>query len=399
MAAAASSPTLPLAGASWIQSARWDLFWMFAGLWGAGLILLATGAPALAGGLLGLLVLERAVATTHAWSTTWMVLGSDLLAEERRDDPWKYRWKPLGIAAFALALGVTVGTTQRFPTDGRLGPELWAWALYIALFWVGHFWHFGNQDFGVLTLYRARAGQDAPRDRRVDKLYTALMMFVVQPVLFVALLGSTAFGELVRSLLPLPAALLPIASDAAVSVAVLATLAMVVFESAKPKRSVPKLLYVGVIFLHPALLYSALRSGSETLGLLYVVTYLWSHWFIAVGLVSRINTRHYRSRGETGGFAALRHVAVVGGIAGVVILATAPYTDYVLFNTPQFAYKSVLDAIAPARAWIIGLAMGFFLAEQLVHYYCDRCLFRFRDPRVRRKVAPLVLGGPPTTSG
>ena len=34
--------------------------------------------------------------------------------------------------------------------------------------------------------------------------------------------------------------------------------------------------------------------------------------------------------------------------------------------------------------------MGFFLAEQLLHYYCDRRLFRFRDEGVRRAVAPLL---------
>lgn len=382
------------AGAGWIQSPAWDLVWMFAGLWGALLVLLATGAPGLAGGLLALFVLERAFATLHAWSTTWMVLGSSLLAEERRADPWKYRWRPLALAALAMALGVAVATTQRFPEDGQLGVELWVWGLYIGLFWVGHFWHFGNQDFGVLTLYRARAGQDAPRDRRIDKAYTALLMFVVQPVLFVGLLGSTAFAEIVRNLVPIPPTTLRTLAGVALALAAAATVAMLAVELRKPKRSLPKLLYVLVIFLHPSLLYAAMHSASEALGLLYVVAYLWSHWFIAVGLVSRINTRHYRSRGESSGFATLRHFAVVGGIAGVVVLATAPYADYVLFNTAQFAYKAALAAIEPAQAWILGLAMGFFLAEQLVHYYCDRCLFRFRDPQVRRKVAPLVLGAP-----
>ena len=38
--------------------------------------------------------------------------------------------------------------------------------------------------------------------------------------------------------------------------------------------------------------------------------------------------------------------------------------------------------------------MGFFLGDQLVHYYCDRCLLRFRDAAGRRKVGPLVLGDP-----
>lgn len=378
----------------WIQSPAWDLFWMFSGLWGAALLLLGSGLPWLGGGVLALFVLQRGLATAHAWSTTWMVMGSSLLADERRADRRKYLWNPLAIAVAAFALGIGVATGQRYPADGSFGPELWVWALYIGLFWVGHFWHFGNQDFGVLTLYRVRAGQDDWRDRRVDKLYTAAMMFVIQPVLFVGYLGSTAFSEMVLSLIPLDAVTLRDLGSAALGVAALATIGVLAFEARKPNRSLPKLLYIVVIFLHPSLLYAAMRSGSELVGLLYVVAYLWSHWFIAVGLVSRINSRHYISRGESPGFALLRHVAVIGAIAGLALLLTAPYVDYVLFNTPNFAYKAMLAGIDPAHAWILGLAMGFFLAEQLVHYYCDRCLFRFRDPAVRRKVAPLVLGEP-----
>ena len=39
----------------------------------------------------------------------------------------------------------------------------------------------------------------------------------------------------------------------------------------------------------------------------------------------------------------------------------------------------------------LGVEQDESLAEQLLHYYCDRCLFRFRDAGVRRKVAPLLL--------
>jgi hypothetical protein len=181
---------------------------------------------------------------------------------------------------------------------------------------------------------------------------------------------------------------------AAVWLAALLTLGFLVFEVRKPNRSLPKLLYGIVIFLHPMLLYTAMRSGSELLGLLYIVAYLWSHWLVAVGLATRINTRYYEGLGESPGFALLRHAAVMGAIVGAVLLVTAPYLDYVLFNTAEYAYKARLASIEPASEWLLGLALSFFLGDQLLHYYCDRCLFRFRDPGVRRKVGPLVLGDP-----
>ena len=86
--------------------------------------------------------------------------------------------------------------------------------------------------------------------------------------------------------------------------------------------------------------------------------------------------------------------ALFGGISALVWLVTLPFESYGLFNADGFRYKRLLAEIRPGQTLVIGLALGFFLAEQLLHYYCDRCLFRFRDAAVRRKVAPLVLGDP-----
>ena len=155
-----------------------------------------------------------------------MVVGSSLLAEERRANPAKFVWRPLGIAILAFALGIGVATYQRYPADGSFGPALWIWGLYIGVFWVGHFWHFGNQDFGVLTLYRTRAGQNTWLDRRVDKLFTATLMFAIQPVLSVGFLTSTAFSEMLLTLVPLDVVTLRSPGTGAMSLAALLTLGM-----------------------------------------------------------------------------------------------------------------------------------------------------------------------------
>lgn len=395
MVAAALGPTLdaPTTG-KWVQSPGWDTFWMFSALWGGALLLLGAGFFQVALLAFWVLLLQRTVSTAHAWSTTWMVVGSSLLAEQRRAHPLKYVVIPVAIAAVSMALGFAVALAQRYPADGRFVPDLWVWGLYLGLFWIGHFWHFGNQDFGVLTIYRARAGQNRWIDRRVDKLYTAAMMFVIQPVAYIGLIDSTAFSELVRTVLPLPNWMLANAATAAVLAAIVLTAAVTLFELSKPTRSLPRLLYIFVIFLHPVLIYAASRANSELIGLLYVIAYLWSHWLIALGLVGRINGHYYQSRGETRGLALLRHVAILSGIVGLVLVLTHSYNDYLLFSVSGFAYKERLAAIAHADRWIIGAVMGFFLAEQLVHYYCDRCLFRFRDPVIRSKVGPLLFGNP-----
>jgi hypothetical protein len=173
---------------------------------------------------------------------------------------------------------------------------------------------------------------------------------------------------------------------------VVASAAALFWEARKPNRSLPKLLYIGVIAAHPLLLWGSVRAGNRLIAQMYVFAYLFSHWFIAVGLVERINSRFYRSLGETRWPSILRHAALIGAVTGAVMILTRPYHDYLLFNTDGFRYKAILAAITPDQAPLIGLVLGFFLGEQILHYYCDRRLFRFRQASVRRKVAPFLLG-------
>jgi len=392
---AAIPAPLPAAGfarSGWIQSPGWDLFWMFSGLWGAALILLASTLQPLLSVVLLVFVADRLVSVLHAWSTSYIVLFSPLLSVERRASPLRYVWIPALIAGSSLALGIAVSRTQRYPSSGEPGLDLWPFAFYIGLFWVGHFWHFGNQDFGVLNIYRSLAGQTRALDRKIDKLFTVAMMYVIQPVVYLSVVSTTAFSELTSSVLGLDASTLRALARVCVVAAVVLSLAVAGFELSKPGRSLPRLLYILVILLHPTLLYAAVAAHSTTIGLLYVFAYLWSHWLIAIGLVGRINTRFYEARGDSAGVSVLRHAAVLLFIASLVYLATERHKEFLLFNTDGFRYKQLLASITPEQSLAVGLVLGFFLGEQLLHYYCDRCLFRFRNPGVRKQVAPLLFG-------
>lgn len=388
-ATAVAHPPLS-ASRHWIGSPLWDCFWMFAALWGGFLLLSGRAVFGLAAVAAVAFIGERLVSIAHSWSTTWMVLGSPLLAAERRRRRIEFVWIPLAITLGAFALGLYVAGWQRFPAGGALGPGLWPFALYISLFWVLHFWHFGNQDFGVLSLYRGRAGQLRPLDRRVDKLYTVAMMFVLQPIVYLAVVRTTAFAEIVDTLLPVSADQFARIAPYGIGLAVLLSLGVAAFELAKPNRSPGKLLYTVVILAHPLLLYASVHYKDHTLAHLYILAYLYSHWFIAIGLVGRINTGFYQRQGESPARSRVHHALLIGGIACAVWLLTQPFVDYGLFNTDGYRYKRLLAQIAPGHVVWIGLALGFFLAEQLLHYYCDRRLFRFRDEGVRRAVAPLL---------
>jgi p-aminobenzoyl-glutamate transporter AbgT len=122
-----------------------------------------------------------------------------------------------------------------------------------------------------------------------------------------------------------------------------------------------------------------------------VIAYLWSHWLIAIGLVAHINVGYLRKqRGYGLAAAVLRHVLTLGAIAVVVLFFMIAYAQYGLFDTGNFEYKELLAGIPDAERSLIGFVMGLFLAEQLVHYYCDRCLFRMRDSGIRKTVGALL---------
>ncbi|MCH7707384.1 MAG: hypothetical protein IH884_02780 [Myxococcales bacterium] len=380
--------------ARWVQSPGWDAFWMFSGIWGCGLLLAGSIVSPIMWIPIALFALDRTVSIAHAWSTTYLVLFSPLLAEPRREDRTRFVWIPLGLVMACLALGWIVASTQRYGPDGRFTSDLWALGLYLGVFWIGHFWHFGNQDFGVLTIYRTKAGQTQPIDRKLDKAYTVTMMFLIQPVIYFSLITTTAISEMVYTLLPISKPFMQAAASVAVGASLIVSVAIVTWELRKKNRSIPKLLYILVIAFHPIILWGSVRAGSTLLGQMYIVSYLFSHWLIAVGLVERINTGFYRSEGDTSHRAILRHVAVIGAITGLVMLLTRPYGNFLLFNIDRFQYKQILASITPEQVPVIGLVLGFFLGEQLLHYYSDRRLFRFRHASVRRKVAPLLLGTP-----
>lgn len=384
MAALTATPQLRETTGGWVSSPRWDLFWMFSALWGcAACYLLGVGVGHAEVGAL-LFVGNWLIAIAHSFSTTWVVLGSPLLREARQRNRRKFTVVPILVVSGSLLLGLAIGLTDGFPRTVPFTGTQSLWITYTLLFWVGHFWHFGNQDFGVLSIYRVKAGQLGGRDRKVDKAYCVAMMFVIQPVVYLKAVSGSPFSDVVFSVVPVSHEFVAIAATVGVASALAMTLGIVAYELRKHDASVPKLLYYAVMLAHPLFLYLV----QWRLGFYYLIVYFWSHWFIAIGLVGRINANHYRERGASPLRALGAHLLTFGTVAGGAALFHLFFGSYAVFSGKR--YREVLSVVLPEYAWIVGLILGVFLAEQLLHYYCDRCLFRFRDGDVRRAVSPLL---------
>lgn len=316
------------------------------------------------------------LAVTHYWATTWTVVGSPVFAEARRRRPWEMYVLPGLIMVGSIALGVEVVTGQTFEPGEGFGLRHWAFGLYIASFIAFHFFHFAQQDFGVLSLYRHRAKQFSPMDRKVDLFLARFLTMVCLPVIGLAVFSNQPFNELIKALIPFEGPGLDMAADVAFVGAMVAIVGAFAFELRKPNASFPKLLYMVVIGLHPLTLYMANTTA-------YALVYVHTHWLIAIALSWRINRNQNVASARPA--RAWSHYALgFGGIVLASLFIHATFEQFALFDNAAFR-----DHVGRADL-LMGLVAGFALGEALTHYYYDRVLFRFADPYVRENVGPLL---------
>ena len=379
-----TTPQLRAGTGQWVSSPGWDAFWMFSAFWTSALPW--SGTASLGSARTGLILFSvgSVLSVIHSWSTTYAVIASRLLREARRRNRTKFVAMPIAIAAGSIALGYAVGATDSLPRKFPLTGAQALWAVYLGLFWVGHFWHFGNQDFGVLSIYRAKAGQTTPRERKIDKTYAVAMMFVIQPCVYFKAVARSPLSNAFFSFVPISRGLVSVAAAWAAVSAVVFTLAVIAYELRKANPSLPKLFYYLVMLAHPLVLYFIYWR----LAFYYFAVYLVSHWLIAIGLVGRIHTNDRRAAGATPASALLYYAVRLAPFVIAAFLFDHAFGRYNAFSGG--GYKVTLGTVWPDWRGVLGLILGVFLAEQLLHYYCDRCLFRFRDADVRRAIAPLL---------
>jgi len=374
--ATAASPTAARAAHPWIVSPAFDVAWILAGLW----MLLGFAASVHLGvdeGLVSVIAATGAtLALVHAWSTTWTVIGSPLFAEARAARPIELYAVPALVMVLSLLVGVEVMTGPTFGPGEGFGWQHWGYALYIGSFVALHFFHFAQQDFGVLSLYRHRAGQREALDRRVDLFFARFVTMGCMPLLNLKLFVDSPFQTWMLSWQPLSLSTVLVLADGAFVLAMLVSAAAVAYELRKPTMSTPKVLYMLIMGLHPLTLYFANFTG-------YALVYIYSHWIIAIALSWRLNRNYNVSAPQP----ARAWITYALGFGACIALSAGIH--FGLGTLGLFSSTAFREHVGHAGL-LMGLVTGFALGEQLTHYYYDRVLFRFADPYVRKHVGPLL---------
>jgi len=372
----------------WIKSPAWDLVWILNALWLAPLVLLlARGHDDVRASPVDGLFFALAVPLWfgHRVSSAWLAYATPayrpLLAKQRL----RFVVAPLAIVAACFVVLLAPESVLPMPLADRV-------VCLAVLDYLLVSYHFAAQHFGLLSLYRARAGRSSESiTRRLDRWFSLVVGggFVV---LAEALAGSIAFQD--RWIDPLLGAvgadlLARSISDGGIVVVVILAALMLLVELRSQRPSPPRVAYV--LGVSAMVLFAFLARDP----FLFIVLWSVQHWSAAMGLASLAASRGAQAPAahwqrllapiNRRGWAVLLVLAVVSTLLLPVMEVEAvtdeyAYADRIFGAAAQWLRSS---PFVPAL-----LALGF--ATGFIHYLLDRAAFRFSSPEVRQAARGLL---------
>jgi len=372
----------------WIKSPAWDLVWILNALWLAPLVLLlAWGHDDVRASPVDGLFFALTVPLWfgHRVSSAWLAYATLAYRPLLATQGLRFVVAPLAIAVACFALLLAPESVLPMPLTERV-----VWFAVLDYLLVSH--HFAAQHFGLLSLYRARAGgaSDAVT-RRLDRWF-ALVVGGGFVVLAEALAGSIAFQD--RWIDPLLGTgwsdvFARTLRDGGIVFVVILTALMLTVELRSHRRSLPRVAYV--LSVSAMVLFAFLARDP----FLFIVLWSVQHWSSAMGLASlaasggaQAPAGHWQrllAPINQRGWAVLLVLAVVSTLLLPVLEVEAvtdeyAYADRIFGDAARWLRSS---PFVPALA-ALGFASGF------IHYLLDRAAFRFSSPDVRQAARGLL---------
>ena len=373
----------------WIKSAAWDLVWVLNPLWLAPLVLLlAWGHDDVRTSPVDGLFFALTVPLWfgHRVSSAWLAYATPAYRPLLTTQRLRFVVAPLAIAAACFGLLLAPESLLPMPLTERV--LCFAIVDYLL---VRH--HFAAQHFGLLSLYRARAGRTSDAfARRLDRWF-ALLVGGGFVVLAEALAGSIAYQErwidpLLRAAGGSEALGRALRHGGIILVGIL-TAVMLMVEMRSQRPSLPRVAYVMGV---SAMVLCAFLARDP---FLFIVLWSVQHWSAAMGLTSLAASGGVQAAGthwqrllapiNQRGWAVLLVLAVLSALL-LPVMEVEAVTD-------EYAYADRI--FGDAARWLRSspfvpalLALGF--AAGFIHYLLDRAAFRFSSPEVRQAARGLL---------
>ena len=372
----------------WIKSPAWDLIWVLNALWLAPLVLLLSWAhdDVRASPVDGLFfAFAVPLWFGHRVSSAWLAYATPAYRPLLVTQRLRFVVAPLAVAGACFALLLAPESALPMPLTERV-----VCLAVLDYLLVSH--HFAAQHFGLLSLYRARAGRASDAvTRRLDRCF-ALVVGGGFVVLAEALAGSIAFQD--RWIDPLLGVswsdvLVRTLHAGGIAFVLILTALMLYVELRSQRASPPRIAYV--VGVSSMVLVAFLARDP----FLFIVLWSVQHWSSAMGLVSltasgadEAPVTHWHqvlAPINRRGWAVLLALAVVSTLL-LPVLEVEAVTD-------EYAYADRI--FGDAARWLRSspfvpalLALGF--ATGFIHYLLDRAVFRFSSPEVRQAARGLL---------
>ncbi len=386
--ASGRADALPAVATRWIKGPAWDLIWILNALWLAPLVLLLVrGHDNVRASPVDGLFFALAVPLWfgHRVSSAWLAYATPAYRPLLAKQPLRFVVAPVAIVVTCFAVLLAPESMLPMPLTERV-----VWLAILNYLLVSY--HFAAQHFGLLSLYRARAGRASEANtRRLDRWF-ALVVGGGFVVVAEALAGSISFQE--RWIDPLLGAVgadlfARALRDGGIVVVVTLTALMLRVELRSQRPSLPRVAYI--LNVSAMVLFAFLARDP----FLFIVLWSVQHWSAAMGLTSLAasgGTQDPATRWQ-------RLLAPINrrGWAVLLVLAVASTLLLPLLEveavTDEFVYA---DRIFGDAAWWLRsspfvpalLALGF--ATGFIHYLLDRAAFRFSSPDVRQAARGLL---------
>lgn len=320
----------------------------------------------------------------HRFSSTYLAYCTTAYRPLLRTQRTRIVWVPIGIAVATFAV--------LLPGDDALP---WSWADRLMVLVILDYglitYHFASQHFGLLTLYRVRAGQERSKGtRRLDRAYA---LGVGGLMIFVAELGAGAVFFQDHWVNPFidPKWLESVYGEMQIggtTLVVLFTGWMLYREAIAKRPSMPRALYligmavmvVAAFFLDP---------------FVFIAIWTTQHWMAAVGLTTVVANEDPPA-GPSPWFRTWHAVSRRPWVLTLFLIAVSaillPVMEVEALHEAGPGYaKRLVPVVAnwlANSAWMPALvAVGFVTA--FLHYALDRAVFRFSDAEVRKAAGGL----------
>lgn len=364
----------------WLRSPGFDWGWLLSGIWLVPVVVLLSRAPAALNSFLVsaslLLWLSHRFAT--AYSAFCMADFKDLV----KFQPKRFVGWPVALLAAPFVL---VWAPQWLVPMG-----LWEKAQVMALgFFLFNTYHFGMQHYGVLSIYRVRAGQDpAGRSKGVERHFSLLVGGLLVAIGQIGH-GAEVVSDAFEFSPPGWVGWFGSVRVVAVALVLLATVVALRAEWAESKASLPKAMYITGLGMQGVLAYFLTPVA-------FLALWGIQHWLVSVALAGVMSENsEVKPDADEPWYSFWKRAG--GGFwrtVGVLVVLSVLLSP--LFEFATHPYKAVPQAVQGLKDFVeqggwhsfwVALAFG----TVYLHFAMDRAVFRFSDPEVRKVTGRLIF--------